>query len=258
MYAEVKTINKLSPNMIRVVFAGGELDQFTPVAETDAYINARFIPTESPLSVPFDKEEADALDPDHRPRPRRYTVRAWDVATQELTIDFVVHGDDGFAGPWAQRAQPGDRLQFVGPRGNYRPSTEVDWHLLAGDESALPAIAAALDVLVNGDVARVYVVVDSPEHHYPLATNAELEVTWLYRQGSENPETLLDHAIADADLSGAFHAFIHGEAGEVRSVRRILSNQGVDLSEHSISAYWRRHHTDEAWREIKRGFMSQS
>ena len=244
--------------MIRIVFEGGELDRFEPVAQTDAYINARFIPLDSPLSVPFEKEEAEALDPDQRPRPRRYTVRRWDASSQQLTVDFVAHGDAGYAGPWAQRAVPGDRLQFVGPRGNYRPSPDADWHVFAGDESALPAIGAALDVLTNSDVAKVFALVDSPDDHYPLAMNADIEVHWLYRQGAADPESLLSDAMAATDLSnGTFHAFVHGEAGEVRSVRRLLADRGVDVSAHSISAYWRRDHSDEAWREIKRGFMTE-
>jgi NADPH-dependent ferric siderophore reductase len=130
--------------------------------------------------------------------------------------------------------------------------------LLVGDESALPAIGAALDALGSDDVAKVFVVVDSPEHHYPLPTNAGIEVTWLHRHGSDDPEALLVNAISAADLpDGAVHAFVHGEAGEVRSVRHLLVDRGVDVGAHSISAYWRRDHTDEAWREIKRGFMSQ-
>ena len=73
------------------------------------------------------------------------TVRAWDDDQRELTIDFVVHGDRGYAGPWAQRAQPGDCLQFRGPSGAYAPDPDAAWHLMAGDESALPAIGASLE-----------------------------------------------------------------------------------------------------------------
>ena len=63
---------------------------------------------------------------------------------QQLTIDFVVHGDVGVAGPWARTAQPGDELDLVGPGGAYTPDPDADWHLLAGDASVIPAISASL------------------------------------------------------------------------------------------------------------------
>lgn len=259
MYAEVLNVERLSPSMVRVVFAGGELDQFTPAAETDAYINARFVPAGSPVSVPFESDELDDVEPELRPRPRRYTVRDWDASNQTLTVDFVAHGDQGYAGPWAQRAEPGDRLQFVGPRGNYLPSPAVDWHLFVGDESALPAIGASLESLSGDAVAQVFVVVDGPEHQYPLPSDASVEVLWLYRDGAADPEALLVEALTAADFpEGSFDAFVHGEAGEVRDVRRYLeAERNVDVGAQSISPYWRRNHTDEAWREVKRDFMSQ-
>ena len=84
---------------------------------------------------------------------RTYTVRSWAPAARELTLDFVVHGDEGLAGPWAQQAQPGQQVRFLGPGGAYSPSQDADWHLLAGDESALPAIAAALEAMPAGHSA---------------------------------------------------------------------------------------------------------
>lgn len=259
MFAEVHRVEQLTPSMVRVRFTGGELEQFNDAAATDAYVNARFLPRDSPVSVPFEKGDLEGVAPHHQPRPRRYTVRAWDSRLRELVIDFVAHGDEGYAGPWAQHAKPGDRLQFVGPRGNYRPSSEVDWHLFVGDESALPAIGASLDVLSSGDVARVFALVDGPGHEYPLPSNGNVEVTWLYRNGAVNPDALLPDAVAEANFpTGGFDVFVHGEAGEVRAVRRhLLVDRGVDVGEESISPYWRRTYSDEAWREVKRDFMAE-
>ena len=76
------------------------------------------------------------------PRRRTYTVRRWDEAAGELTLDFVSHGDEGLAGPWAAAAVPGDQIALQGPGGEYAPDPAADWHLFAGDASALPAIAA--------------------------------------------------------------------------------------------------------------------
>ena len=120
MYGEVRSTQRLTPSMVRVVFGGGDLDGFVPTPYSDQYINAQFFPGGASYTAPFDPADFESLDSDHRPRGRRYTVRAWDDDQRELTIDFVVHGDHGYAGPWAQRAQPGDCLQFTGPERRIR------------------------------------------------------------------------------------------------------------------------------------------
>src|SRR5690606_21164117 len=104
---------------------------------------------------PFNIQQVRATMPRELwPRLRTYTVRAWDPDALELTLDFVHHGDEGLAGPWAANARPGDELFMLGPGGGYAPDPGADWHLLAGDESALPAIAASLEALPEG--ARAY------------------------------------------------------------------------------------------------------
>ncbi|MGH1490159.1 MAG: siderophore-interacting protein [Acidimicrobiales bacterium] len=259
MYAEVKNVERLTPSMMRVVLSGGDLDQFEASAATDSYINARFLPVDSPVSVPFEPEDLEGVDPDHRPRPRRFTVRRWEPESQTLTIDFVAHGDEGYAGTWAKRAKPGDRLQFTGPNGSFQPSDTVDWHLFVGDESAIPAIAATLESLPAGSAAMVFAVVDSPDHELELQSAADITLTWLYRDSSTDPETLLPQAVAAATfLEGTFDVFVHGEAGEVRAVRKhLVADRGVDPDTKSISAYWRRTYTDEAWREVKREWIAE-
>lgn len=259
MYAEVANVKQLSPSLVRITLRGGTLDQFESSPATDAYINARFVPAESPLTVPFEPEDVASLAPEHRPRPRRFTIRRWEPTSQELAIDFVTHGDTGFAGSWAQRARPGDRLQFSGPGGSYRPSPDVDWHLFAGDESALGAIGASLEQLPAGARALAFVVVDGPEHEIELPTNATVDVVWLHRSTAIDPEALLPDAVAAARFpNGSFDAFVHGEAGEVRAVRQHLKvDRNVDVSAESISPYWRRQHTDEAWRAVKRQWLTE-
>ena len=259
MYAEVRHVESLSPSLLRVTLGGGTLDEFEPSLATDAYINARFLPEASPLTVPFDERDLDGLAPEHRPRPRRFTIRRWDPDRHELVIDFVAHGDAGYAGPWAQRARPGDRLQFSGPGGSYRPSPDVDWHLLVGDESAFGAIGASLESLPESAVAKVFVVVDGLDHEIPLPSMASVDVTWLYRSGAAEPETQLADAVAAATLPpGRFDVFVHGEAAEVRAVRRhLLAEREVDLAAASISPYWRRRHSDEDWRSVKREWLTE-
>lgn len=257
-FGEVASVEHLSPSMIRIVLTGGTLDSFEPTAATDGYINAQFVPAGSPVTVPFDKSDLDGLPAEHRPRPRRYTIRRWDPVSRALTIDFVAHGDTGYAGNWAQRAQPGDRLQFAGPGGSYQPSATVDWHLLAGDESALGAIGASLERLPSDARAEVFVAVDGPEDEIELPTPAAATVTWLHRKAASDPEKLLASAVRSAVFpTGTFDVFVHGEAKETRAVRdHLINDRGVDPDTASISPYWRRRHTDESWRAVKSEWLT--
>ena len=258
MYAEVSSVNRINPGLIRIVFCGGELEQFESTNYTDEYINGYFVPAEASYTVPFDLDAVRELGNEFRPRPRRVTVRKWDDTKKEMTVDFVVHGQRGYAGPWAQQAQPGDRLQFKGPSGSYSPDPNVDWHLFAGDESAIPAISSALESLKTESCCVVFLVVDSEAFQIPVTTQAQTEISWLYRENSGNPSTLLLNAIQEHKFKeGTFDVFVHGEAAEVRGVRKYLIGECKVDPKSSISPYWRRHHTDEDWRAIKKEWLAE-
>ena len=124
-----------------------------------------------------------ATEPAHRwPVTRTYTVRAYDPVHNEMTIDFVVHGDEGLAGPWAARAVSGDRIGFFGPGGGYAPDPRADCHLLVGDESAIPAIAAALDRLGDRARARVYLEVGGSADEQVLSVSPDVDLAAVTRR----------------------------------------------------------------------------
>ena len=257
LYGTVVSVERLTPSMVRVVFGGDGLASFEPAVHTDQYVNALFVPDGAPYSVPFGTDEVDGLDPALKPKGRRYTIRAWDPERRHVTIDFVAHGDVGYAGRWAQNAEVGDRLQMVGPSGGYRPNLDADWHLLVGDESALPAIAATLDVLPAGRRVVVLGVVDGPDHELVLESAADVDVRWCHRSGDVSAEQGLVDEIAALEWTGDIDIFVHGEAAEVRAVRRFLvAERGVDRAGCSISPYWRRGKDDEGWRDIKRQWIA--
>lgn len=255
MHGTVIATAWLTPRMVRVILDGAGLEAFEPVPYTDAYVNVAFPAPDAPYEPPFDVDRIrDELPAGLQPLRRRYTVRRWDPYERLLTLDIVVHGDAGVGGAWAASAGPGDQLVFTGPSGGYRPGPTADWHLLVGDESALPAIAASLEAMPAGAPVVVRLLADGPEHEIELPTAARLDVAWLHRSGDEATDAaLLVDAVRDLDAwRGRAQAFVHGEAGEVRQVRRLLLAEGrVAPADLSCSPYWRRHLTDEAWRRIK-------
>ncbi len=230
-HAEVESTTWLTPLLVRVALGGDGLAGFTMPDACDTYVN---------IEVPGSGVR------------RRYTVRSWDAATGRLTIDFVVHGDAGEGGPWAAHAKPGDVLPFDGPAGDYSPDPTADWHLLVGDESALPAIAASLEACPDDVPVLVRLLCDGPEHEVDLAAPAGLDLQWLHRPAS------LPEAVTALDLPiGRGHAFVHGEADEIRAIRtHLLTAGGMTRAEMSCSPYWRRTMTDEAWRSVKRDFVA--
>lgn len=259
LFGEVVDVSRLTPNMVRVVLGGDGLEGFEPTPFTDQYVNALFIPDGAPYTVPFDVDSARAGAAEHRPGGRRYTIRSWDPVDRHVTIDFVVHGDVGFAGRWANRASVGDRLQIAGPSGGYVPSETADWNLMVGDESALPAIAASLEQVRSGVPTIVIAVVDSPAHELALMSPSDLKMQWVHRDSDPGNHGLLLAAVEATTFPGGdVDVFVHGEASEVRAVRRhLLTERGIPKDGTSISPYWRRNFTDEAWREVKRAWVAE-
>ncbi len=104
----------------------------------------------------------------------------------------------------------------------------------------------------------VFLVVDSVEYEVPLHSKATVDLKWLHRKNSPEPSSLLLAAIEEFDfLHGTYDVFVHGEAGEVRELRKYLLNEkSVDPKTASISPYWRRNHTDEAWRQVKKEWLA--
>lgn len=255
MRLEVLRTARLTPHLIRVVCGGEGLATFTPNGYTDAYVKLIFPAAGVSYPEPFDMRTIrETMPREDWPTMRTYTVRSFDAAAGELVLDVVFHGNEGIAGPWAARLSPGDDVLLAGPGGAYAPSADADWHLMVGDESALPAIAASLETVPADVPVRVIVLVEDAAEELPLATEADAHVQWLHSSAGD------DIVVALRSLefpSGTVHAFVHGEAGFVRELRlHLLAERGVRKDMLSISGYWRRGRADEAWRAEKQAFMA--
>jgi NADPH-dependent ferric siderophore reductase len=257
--------------MVRVVVGGDGLRGLDASAHTDSYVKLLFVHPEVPRPLPRAERDGGGVDPhrvdvdavrdslpaEHAPRMRSYTVRSFDADALELTIDFVVHGDAGIAGPWAAAATPGDEVLLLGPGGGYAPDPSATHHLLVGDASALPAIAVALERLPADALAQVVVEVPGPEDEYVLEAPTGVDVVWVH-QGVERPGARLVEAVRALPWrTGDVQAFVHGEAGAVKELRRYLRlERGMDLGRLSVSGYWRLGVDDEGWRASKREWIA--
>jgi NADPH-dependent ferric siderophore reductase len=264
---EVLRSEQLTPHIIRVVLGGGGFDTFTPNDFTDSYVKIVFVREGvdvAALPQPLTLDSFNELPVAHRPTVRTYTVRSVDTERRELAIDFVVHGEHGEAGPWASAVRPGQPAYLMGPSGAYAPDPAADWHLIAGDEAALPAISAALEALPDNAIGKVFIEVAGPEDVIALTAPPGVGVNWIYRGGRAHlvPEEMAgDHspliaAVKETNwLPGQVQVFIHGEAQAVMHNLRpyIRKDRGVDAKwASSISGYWRRGRTEETFRQWKR------
>ena len=166
---------------------------------------------------------------------RDYTPRRFDPAARELTLEFALHGDGPAAG-WAAQAVPGQRVTIGGPRGSFIIPLDYDWHLLVGDETALPAIARRLEELPAGVRAIVLVQLHDAADRRSLRSDCEASVQWLGRD-----ESLVD-AVRGLQLpSGEGYAWCAGEASVAAALRRVLVDE-KGHSRHAIraAAYWKR------------------
>ncbi|MBP2437123.1 siderophore-interacting protein [Microbacterium amylolyticum] len=236
----VQTV-RLTPHLVRVRLGGPEFAKFSDRLETDKYIKLKF-------TTPA---------PESHPVTRTYTVRAVDHIAQTLDVDFVVHGDEGIAGPWAASVRPGAVVTFMGPGGGFRPDPEADWYLYAGDLSAVPAIAASLEALPSDATGVVLIEAEADDAFLELDAPAGVEVRWLIDVAHE-PEFLAD-AVRDLEWrDGCVEVFAHGERESMKALRRVLLDErALERSQVSLSGYWARGRNEDRFQAEKREPIGQ-
>lgn len=211
---QVLRVETLSPGMRRVVLGGEDLADFT--------------------SASFDDHVKVFFPADGGTAARDYTPRRHDRAARTLVLDFALHGD-GPAADWARQAQPGQRLLVGGPRGSFVVPLDFDWYLLAGDETALPAVARRLEELPAGSRAIVRLQVAASDR-LPLASAAQLDLQW-----ADDEAGLLAALRALALPAGHGYAWCAAEARVAAEARRILvEDKGHDRRAIRAAAYWKR------------------
>ena len=244
---EVLAIRDVTPHMRRITFSGEDVGRFAQISAMHLNILIQHPGLAEPQ---WPRVGTNGLvrweDPDRRPSLRKYTVRALDLAVGTLDIDFVLHTDAGPGSAFAETARPGDRVGIFGPGGG--GLVEADWYLLAGDETALPAISRMLEHLPETARGLALIEVAGEGEIQPLATNANIPVQWLSRNGAE-PGTLLVGAMRGvpfpADDARVF-VWTGCEFDAFRDIRAYLRSEcGLTKSEHLVVSYWRRGKSEE-------------
>jgi len=209
----VARIERLGDGFAAITFTGEALADFTSLSFDD--------------HVKFMFPDADGAQVRRDYTPRRFSREAL-----ELTIEFALHGD-GKASDWARNAVVGQRALVGGPKGSMIVPLELDWHLLTGDATALPAIARRLEELPGGSRAIVLVHA-APADRRVLRSAADVDLRWF-----DTPEALVADLQALALPPGRGFAWGGGEASLMARVRQVLNEQGVPREATRVSAYWK-------------------
>ncbi|RJE84162.1 siderophore-interacting protein [Paracoccus onubensis] len=230
----------LTPRMRRICFASDDLSLFAGL--DNIHVRLVFAPDGQGLAEP--RISPDGLEswPDGPDKPefRRYTIRDIDVAAGVLDIDFVLHAEaTGPGSRFAETARAGDRIGMIGPGGGSLP-LDRDWYLLAGDETALPAIARFLELLPDAARGHVIIEIANEAERQPLAHRRNMKVDWILRTDGFVP-ALQCHAPPE-DAQSPF-IWVGCEDSAFRELRRYVRNDlALKKGYHSIVAYWREGH----------------
>lgn len=214
----------VTPAYRRLVFEGDELRGFHSPGADDH------------LRIFFDDETS-----------REYTPVAWDAEAGSLTLDFVIHSD-GVATRWAAEAEPGDEVVIGGPRGALVLEGSPDWWLLAGDETALPAIRRHLAAVAPGIPVKVIVSIGDRSAEQPLESAGDLQVSWVPTPDDAPAGSVgaLVDALATTPAylgteSADGFAFVAAEQSIVKPARDVLFTEwGLDTARAVIKGYWKR------------------
>lgn len=235
----VQTITDVTPLMRRFRLTG-DMEGFASLGHAD-HIKAFFFPEGvEPLLPPIGANGAE-FPPGTRPQMRDYTPRYWSVAEGWIELDFVLHGD-GPASSWAATAAVGSTLVIGGPRGSLVIPMAFDWYLLAGDETALPAIGRRIEELPAGAKVLAVIEVDNPAEEQRFDTKADLDLVYVHRNGAPAGTTslVLDAITAASFPEGVAYGYIAGEVSMAKAVRAHLAEKRGFASDHVKAAgYWR-------------------
>lgn len=271
VFAVVRT-EQIAPQLMRVHLGGdafaGFVDSADPVtlARTDKYVKFLFARPELGLEPPYDLDALrETLSRQDLPVRRTYTVRSIDHHAQTIAVDFVLHGNEGLAGPWAAKAQSGDRVALSGPGGGYTPARGDVTRLYIADDSAIPALAAALEVLPATACGTALIEVADERSEVELRAPDGIELVWLHRigaaaNGDDAPygNRLVDSVAALEPSLGPIDVFAHGERQAMKRIGTILHGEwGIPRQGMSLSAYWAHGRSEDAFQSEKRAPIGQ-
>ena len=244
--AGVRRVEQLSPCMVRVTLGGPDLEGVIvehPAASVRLLLAASGT---QELVVPGWNGNEFVLPDGRRPTIRTFTPRRVDAEALELVLEIVVHGG-GVASEWVEAAESGDRAAFSGPGRGYVIDRDAPAFLLAGDETAIPAISQLLEALPAETPVQVHVEVARPDARLALPDHRRATVEWCDLPSGASPGDALVAAVRSAELIPGARVWVAGEAAAVQRIRRYLfEERGLPRALASVRGYWKQGRSGDA------------
>lgn len=241
--AEVTRAERISPHFMRLTLAGDDLNAWMNVGFDHWFRLA--VPTSDStrfdnLSDRFDLGgylKYMTLPKGTRPVIRNYTVR--NFRQGEIDVDFVVHGDNGVAAPWAQSAPIGQTVALIDQGAGFR-DLATDCTLLVGDDSALPAVVGVLRDLDRAASGIAIIEIADSADAQDVDAPIGMDVRWIVREPGTKPGATALHATQSIDkFHGRANVFATGESKLATGARRHFVAAGVPKDRITFSGYWR-------------------
>ena len=240
---EVVGCSMLGPHMKRVTLGGESLSDF-PEDQESGYVKVLF---------EKDTESDTSANQKDRFLMRSYTIRSYRASSQELDLDFLLHGDTGPASRWATGAKAGDRISVAGPGPKKLADENADWYLFVGDLTSLPAISVNLERLDRTAKGFALLEVISPEDEIGIEAPDNVEIQWVVNPNPLEGSNALMQSLREIPwLEGEPYVWIAGEFEIMRSGRKFVRKEKqVDKKSSYISSYWKIGETDEGMKIAK-------
>nr|WP_246742715.1 siderophore-interacting protein [Rhodomicrobium vannielii] len=245
----VRAIRDITPHMRRIAFAGSDLARFA--SDEDLHMGLVIPQLGTTMVVPTIGKDGLLCWPEGMARPviRRYTTRRCDPQSGTMEVDFVLHDAAGPGAAFAANCKLGDVLGVAGPFGSSVPQ-DRGWYLLAGDETALPAISRILEFLPEAARGVALIEVADEACEVQLASRTSIEVRWLHRNGeAPGTTTLLADAVRGVEFpadTSSVYAWVGCEFDAFKAIRAHLRKErGLKKGQQLVVAYWRKGASDE-------------
>lgn len=232
--------------MVRVTLTGPDLEGLTverPAASVRLLLPSRGAHT---LVIPGWNGNEFLLPDGQRPAIRTFTPRRVDPEALELDLEIVIH-DGGVASEWAEAAEPRDPAAISDPGRGYAIDRDACAFLLAGDETAIPAISQLLEALPAERPVQVHIEVTQPDSRLALSDHPRATVEWYNPAPGAAPGDALVAAVRSADLAGGTRVWVAGEAATVQRIRRhLFEDRGLPRAHASVRGYWKQGRSGDA------------
>jgi NADPH-dependent ferric siderophore reductase len=236
--ATVRRAEALGPRLQRVTLAGEDLAGFA-VTEPAASVRLLLPSPDAELVIPAWNGNEFLMPDGSRPVIRTLTPFRADPAAGELDVCVVLHGS-GLASTWAERASAGDEVAVSGPGRGYEVDGRARQFLLAGDETALPALTQVLQALPAAATVAVHVEVADASAHIPMPPHRKVTIEWHELAPGAAPGDAMVGAVAAAEVTPEHRVWVAGEAAAVQRIRKhLFDTVGIARDRTVVRGYWK-------------------